>query len=83
MEDIEQLVREVEGVGSARMTWVQNLVMDRPITGESILTPGQSGFIRLGEDNTPVFDPHVADQLPYRNFQYKPMLLYRNWRLEP
>jgi hypothetical protein len=69
--------------GSARMTWVHNVTMGRPITSETILTLGQSGFIRTGDGSTVLFDPHFADQLPlYRNFEYKTMPFYRTWRLE-
>jgi penicillin amidase len=69
--------------GSARMTWVQNVILKRPSTeAESILTLGHSGFIELGPAGTAVLDPHFSDQLPlYRNFEYKPMPLYRSWPL--
>jgi penicillin amidase len=70
--------------GMARMTWAQNLVLAHPISGETILGLGESGFIKSGDGGVPVPDPHFADQLQlYQNFGYKPMPLYRNWQLEP
>jgi hypothetical protein len=68
---------------SNRGTYVQIVVLGSPVTAETILTPGQSGFIRL-EGNKPVLDPHFSDQLSaYKNFTYKAMPLFRNWRLVP
>jgi penicillin amidase len=68
---------------SNRGTYVQIVVLGAPVTAETILAPGQSGFIRL-EGNKPVLDPHFSDQLSaYKNFTYKAMPLFRNWRLTP
>jgi hypothetical protein len=51
-------------------------------TSESILSLGASGFIGRDSSNARVFDPHFSDQLGlFRNFQYKPMRLYRNTQL--
>jgi acyl-homoserine lactone acylase PvdQ len=60
------------------------VVLSNPtISSENILTLGQSGFIGVGAGDTPEFDPHFNDQLPlYREFQYKPMHLYRNTQLQ-
>jgi len=68
---------------SNRGTYAQIVVLSNPtISAENILTLGQSGFIRLGPSNTPEFDPYFKDQLKlYRNFQYKPMHLFRNTQL--
>jgi hypothetical protein len=52
------------------------------ISSENILTLGQSGFIRSSPPGTPTFDAHFSDQLQlYRNFEYKPMHLFRNAQL--
>ncbi len=69
---------------SNRGTYAQIVVLSNPaISSENILTQGQSGFIRLGPSNTPEFDSHFKDQLElYRQFQYKPMPLFRNTQLE-
>jgi penicillin amidase len=69
---------------SNRGTYAKLVVLSNPtISGENILTLGQSGFIQLVPPDTPVLDPHFNDQLGlYRNFQYKPMHLYRNTELQ-
>jgi penicillin amidase len=69
---------------SNKATYAQIVVLSKPaITSESILTLGQSGFIRLAPPNTPVLDPHFKDQFErYRTFQYKPMCLFKNVELE-
>ncbi|HEX6624997.1 MAG TPA: penicillin acylase family protein, partial [Pyrinomonadaceae bacterium] len=60
---------------SNRATYGQIVVLGRPkITGESIFTLGQSGFLHLVLPNGFAFDPHFNDQLGlFRNFEYKPM----------
>jgi hypothetical protein len=65
-------------------TYAQLVVLSDPmISSENILTLGQSGFIQLVPPDTPVLDLHFNDQLAlYRNFQYKPMHLYRNTELQ-
>ena len=67
-----------------RGTYAQIVVLGNPTsTSENILDLGQSGFIGVGPEGAPVFDPHFNDQLPlYRDFEYKPMLLYRNTQLQ-
>lgn len=69
---------------SNRGTYAQVVVLSNPTIGsENILTLGQSGFIGLGPSGTPVFDAHFNDQLErYRDFEYKPMHLYRNIQLQ-
>ncbi len=69
---------------SNRGTYAQIVVLRNPkISAENILTLGQSGFIRLGPSNTSEFDSHFKDQFDklYREFQYKPMPLFRNTQL--
>ena len=59
-----------------RSTYMQALELGKPIRGENVIPPGQSGFIRhlgplMGEA-----DPHMGDQADlFRTFTYKPMLL--------
>lgn len=69
---------------SNRATYAQIVVLSNPsIHSENILTLGQSGSIALGPLGTPVFAPHFNDQLElYRDFQYKPMHLFRNTQLQ-
>jgi acyl-homoserine lactone acylase PvdQ len=69
---------------SNRGTYAQIVVLRNPkITAENILTLGQSGFIERVPPNTPVLDTFFKDQLAlYRQFQYKPMLLFRNIQLQ-
>ena len=69
---------------SNRATYGQIVVLGRPrITGESIFTLGQSGFLRLVLPGSFAFDPHFMDQLElFRNFEYKPMNFYRNAQLK-
>jgi hypothetical protein len=72
---------------SNRATYAYIVVLSNPTpSSESILSLGQSGFIRLdATTNLPVFhdNPHFKDQLElFRNFQYKPMRLYRNRQLQ-
>ena len=62
----------------ANYAWVVVLSNPKP-NSESILSLGQSGFIKLAPPGTPVFDIHFADQLQlYRVFGYKPMNLLDN-----
>jgi penicillin G amidase len=69
---------------SNRSTYGQIIVLSRPkITGESIFTLGQSGFIQLVLPNSFSFDPHFMDQLGlYRNFEHKPMRFFKNTQLQ-
>lgn len=69
---------------SNRATYAQIVVLGKPrITGESIFTLGQSGFIQFVPPGGFALDPHFKDLLPlYRNFQYKPMHLYQNTHLK-
>ena len=76
-------------LSSNRGTYAQLVVLESPVRAETILTLGQSGFIGL-EGYSPTgqpilaFDQHFQDQFGlYKNFEYKPMPLFRNWRLEP
>jgi acyl-homoserine lactone acylase PvdQ len=59
-----------------RSTYMQALELGRPITGENVIAPGESGFIReLGMIQGQA-DPHMGDQANlFRTFTYKPMLL--------
>ena len=68
---------------SNRATYGQIIVLGRPrITGESIFTLGQSGFLQLVLPNSFSFDPHFMDQLGlFRNFQHKPMRFFKNTQL--
>ena len=68
---------------SNRSTYGQIIVLGKPkITGESIFTLGQSGFLQLVLPSSFSFDPHFMDQLPlYRNFEHKPMRFFRNTQL--
>ncbi|HEU4766180.1 MAG TPA: penicillin acylase family protein, partial [Pyrinomonadaceae bacterium] len=68
---------------SNRATYGQIVVLGRPkITGESIFTLGQSGTLHLVPPASFTFDPHFLDQLPlFTNFQYKPMLFFKNTQL--
>ena len=68
---------------SNRATYGQIVVLGRPkITGESIFTLGQSGFLHLVLPSSFSFDPHYLDQLPlFRNFEYKPMRFFKNTQL--
>jgi len=69
---------------SNRSTYGQIIVLSRPkISGESIFTLGQSGFLQLVLPNSFAFDPHFMDQLGlYRNFEHKPMRFFRNTQLQ-
>jgi len=59
-----------------RSTYMQALELARPIRGENVIAPGQSGYIKhlgtlMGEA-----DAHMGDQaVLFRTFAYKPMLL--------
>jgi hypothetical protein len=59
-----------------RSTYMQALELGKPIRGENVIPPGQSGFIKhlgplMGEA-----DPHMGDQAElFRTFTYKPMQL--------
>ena len=68
---------------SNRSTYGQIVVVGKPrITGESIFTLGQSGFLQLVLPSSFSFDPHFFDQLPlYRNFEHKPMRFFKNTQL--
>jgi penicillin G amidase len=68
---------------SNKNTYAQIVILSNPhVTAQTILTLGQSGFIKVQPPGTPQFDPHFADQLDlYRTFQYKPMPLYKNAQL--
>lgn len=67
-------------LSSNRATYAQIVVLSRPrSTGENITPLGQSGFIGL----TTWLDEHFLDQLDlFKDFEYKPMPLYRNPQLE-
>lgn len=69
---------------SNKNTYAQVVILSNPhVTAKTILTLGQSGFIKLVPPGTPQLDPHFADQLDlYRSFQYKPMPLYKNVQLK-
>jgi penicillin amidase len=69
---------------SNRATYGQIVVLGRPrITGESIFTLGQSGFLHLVLPSSFTFDPHFSDQLGlFRNFEYKPMRFFQNTQLQ-
>jgi penicillin amidase len=69
---------------SNRATYGQIVVLGRPkITGESIFTLGQSGFVHLVLPSSFTLDAHFRDQLGlFRNFQYKPMRFYQNTQLK-
>jgi acyl-homoserine lactone acylase PvdQ len=69
---------------SNRATYGQIVVLGRPaITGETIFTLGQSGFLQLVLPGSFTFDPHFMDQLGlYRNFEYKPMRFFKNTQLQ-
>jgi hypothetical protein len=68
---------------ASRGTYAIVIVLSHPQpTSESILSLGASGFIERDALNAPRFDTHFSDQLSlFRNFQYKPMRLYRNTQL--
>lgn len=68
---------------SNRATYAQIVVAATPrMTGESIFTMGQSGFVRLVPPAGFELDPHFADQLTlYAAFEYKAQPLYRNAQL--
>jgi hypothetical protein len=69
---------------SNRATYGQIIVLGKPrITGESIFTLGQSGFLQLVLPSSFSFDPHFMDQLGlYRNFEHKPMRFFKNTQLQ-
>ena len=69
---------------SNRATYGQIIVLGRPaITGESIFTLGQSGFLQLVLPSSFAFDPHFMDQLGlFRNFEHKPMRFFKNAQLQ-
>lgn len=59
-----------------RSTYMQALELGRPIVGENVIAPGESGFIRQNADGTGTADPHMGDQANlFRTFTYKPMVL--------
>jgi hypothetical protein len=64
---------------SNRATYAQIVLLSRPkLSGESIFSLGQSGFIKLVPPSGFALDPHFKDQLElFRNFQYKSMPLFR------
>jgi penicillin G amidase len=68
---------------SNRATYGQIVVLGQPkITGESIFTLGQSGFLQLVLPGSFALDPHFLDQLGlFRNFDYKPMRFFKNAQL--
>ena len=68
---------------SNRATYGQIVVLGRPkISGESIFTLGQSGFLHLVLPGSFTLDPHFLDQLGlFRNFEYKPMRFFQNAQL--
>jgi penicillin amidase len=67
-----------------RGTYAQIVVLGKSaVTGQSHLPLGQSGFIEGAPPGPPALDPHFSDQLELcRNFDYKPLPLYRNIRLK-
>jgi hypothetical protein len=59
-----------------RSTYMQALELGRPIIGENVIAPGESGFIRQNADGSGTADPHTGDQANlFRTFTYKPMVL--------
>lgn len=79
------LLGEVARIPSSnRATYAQIVVAGTPrMSGESVFTLGQSGFVGLVPPAGFALDPHFADQLPlYAAFEYKPQPLYRNPRLK-
>ncbi len=60
------------------------VVLSNPaLRSESILSLGQSGFVQFEPPDMARFHTHFRDQLEiYRQFQYKPMHLYRNRELK-
>ena len=60
-----------------RSTYMQALELARPIVGENVLAPGESGFIHHLPAGAGQADPHMGDQANlFRTFTYKPMLLH-------
>jgi hypothetical protein len=60
-----------------RSTYMQALELARPIVGENVLAPGESGFIHQPAAGLGEADPHMGDQANlFRTFTYKPMLLH-------
>jgi hypothetical protein len=84
LDDAAAGILKSSGVPTGMGTYAQLVVLSDPmISSENILTLGRSGFIQLVPPDTPVLDLHFNDQLAlYRNFQYKPMHLYRNTELQ-
>jgi hypothetical protein len=68
---------------SNRATYGQIIVLGRPaITGETIFTLGQSGFLQLVLPSSFAFDSHFMDQLGlFTAFEYKPMSFFKNTQL--
>jgi len=59
-----------------RSTYMQALELDKPIRGENVLPPGQSGYIKHLGPLSGEADPHMGDQAElFRSFTYKPMQL--------
>src|SRR5262249_47759145 len=59
-----------------RSTYMQALELGRKITGENVIAPGESGFIKQFPDGHGEASPHAGDQATlFRTFTYKPMKL--------
>jgi acyl-homoserine lactone acylase PvdQ len=59
-----------------RSTYMQALELSRPIRGENVIAPGQSGFIHQQPGGPAQADVHMGDQAElFRTFAYKPMVL--------
>jgi hypothetical protein len=69
---------------SNRATYAQIVALKTPrIEAENVFTLGQSGFLRFAPPAGFEPSPHFLDLLPlYRDFEYKPMPLYRNTQLK-
>jgi penicillin amidase len=59
-----------------RSTYMQALELAKPIHGENVIAPGQSGYIQHTGPGMGTADPHMGDQADlFRTFTYKPMQL--------
>jgi hypothetical protein len=59
-----------------RSTYMQALELAKPIRGQNVIAPGQSGFIKHLAFLSGEADPHMGDQADlFRTFSYKPMVL--------
>jgi acyl-homoserine lactone acylase PvdQ len=70
-------------LNSNRACYVTIVVLGKKQTSESIMSLGQSGFIKLGPTGGPELDAHFNDQFGlFKNFEYRPMKFYRNRKLK-